>query len=42
MVSKYSAANHIWARVFKNVPSKICGRLPLKKLKYIKFAQQIN
>ena len=22
-----------WVKVFKNGPSKICGRLPLKKLK---------
>ena len=25
-------ANYIWDRVFKNGPSKICGRQPLKNL----------
>ena len=25
--------NHIWDKVFKNAPSKIGGRQPLKKLK---------
>ena len=24
---------HIWGKVFKNGPSKICGRQPLKSLK---------
>ena len=27
----------IWDKVFKNGPSKICERLPLKKLKETKF-----
>ena len=28
-----STVNHIWVKVFKNGPSRICGRQPLKKLK---------
>ena len=30
---KKSASLRIWVKVFKNGPSKICGRQPLKNLK---------
>ena len=29
--------NHIWVKVYKNGPSKICGRHPLKNLKRPSF-----
>ena len=28
-----SCKNNIWVKIFKNGPSKICGRQPLKNLK---------
>ena len=33
MVWKFENNYHIWGKIFKNGPSKICGRQPLKKLK---------
>ena len=29
----FLVAHHIWVKVFKNGPSKICGKQPLKNLK---------
>ena len=34
MVKGNFLKNDIWVKVFKNEPSKIFGRQPLKKLKY--------
>ena len=33
---------HRWEKVFKNRPSEICGRQPLKNLKGYKFLKQIS
>ena len=33
--SKRSPLSHTWVKVFKNGPSKICGRQPLKKIEVI-------
>ena len=34
-------ASYIWDNVFKNEPSKICGRQPLKKLKWYGLFNQM-
>ena len=38
----FTAKKHIWDKVFKNGPSKICGRQPLKNLKYGLLKQTIS
>ena len=34
-IRRTAAKTDIWVKVFKNGPSKICGRQPLKNLKTI-------
>ena len=36
-ISDKGVDNNMWDKVFKNEPSKLCGRLPLKHLKAVKF-----
>ena len=37
-----SLSKDLWVKVFKNGPSKICGRQPLKNLKWHGLLRQIS
>ena len=41
VIAKHEGTS-IWDKVFKNGPSKICGRQPLKNLKYGRLKQTIS